>query len=262
MSRHVVLDLGLALLLISFSGCNSGHPLAPAASTAPSTTQAADNLEDPWPPEDEAVLEKLQRKITEPPFENAALAAVIAQLQTDGNVPIKVDWAALKQAGVTQSSRVTVRIRDLKFSKAVHIVLQSVDLGDEEDRLTWRVGGGAMEITTSKVIRESVVVERYDISDFLAGASAKVPIDDPAGRATLPESDRSVRIDELKKYIEDNVDTNSWKDNGGDLGEIKTGADETSLAISQTPASHRKIRWVLKSLRASNNMPAVPQHNG
>ena len=64
-------------------------------------------------------------------------------------------------------------------------------------------------------------------------------------------ADRANRVDEIKKYITDNVNTNTWKDNGGDVGSISSSPLRAVLLITQTPEAHRQIQSVLDSLRAS-----------
>ena len=51
--------------------------------------------------------------------------------------------------------------------------------------------------------------------------------------------------------ITDNVNTNTWKDNGGDVGSISSSPLRAVLLITQTPEAHRQIQSVLDSLRAS-----------
>ena len=62
-------------------------------------------------------------------------------------------------------------------------------------------------------------------------------------------SKRDIFLDDLRKYIIDNVDTNSWKDNGGEVGDISTNKSKTLLLITQTPENQRKIVAALKEIR-------------
>jgi hypothetical protein len=54
----------------------------------------------------------------------------------------------------------------------------------------------------------------------------------------------------IKKTITDNVQTNSWKDNGGDIGSVSSCG--TQLMITQTPEAHRDIETLLAKLRQIN----------
>lgn len=54
------------------------------------------------------------------------------------------------------------------------------------------------------------------------------------------------RLDELVKRIEEVVDSDSWKDNGGRVGQI-AGMDNR-LIITQTPANHKLVKALLDQL--------------
>jgi hypothetical protein len=54
--------------------------------------------------------------------------------------------------------------------------------------------------------------------------------------------------EELVRLIEDTVEVDSWKDNGGSAGAIRELSGR--LVITQTPAAHRQIIKLLRTLRA------------
>ncbi len=111
-----------------------------------------------------------------------------------------------------------------------------------------------------------VVTRRYDINDLLF-----VPPDynnlpdflgsDPAHarqsseeRASSPannEEARAKRVEEIQRYIVDNVDPKNWKINGGEVGSISSSPLRAVLLITQTPENHRKIQTALDGLRAT-----------
>jgi hypothetical protein len=62
---------------------------------------------------------------------------------------------------------------------------------------------------------------------------------------------------EIERYITENVDTDSWKDNGGNDGEIKFDAPKHALIIRQSPETHRKIAAVLAALRDASSTKAL-----
>jgi hypothetical protein len=101
-----------------------------------------------------------------------------------------------------------------------------------------------------------VAVERsYDITYLLEGYSDKIKNDSSAGWATISSSDRADRVDDIKKYLRDNVDWTTWKANGGDVGEIRFDKLKNALLVTQTPEAHRKISIVLNNLRRPGKQP-------
>lgn len=58
-------------------------------------------------------------------------------------------------------------------------------------------------------------------------------------------------MDNITRLIEDLVDTDSWKDNGGSIGTIRELGGR--LVIGQTPAAHRQIAALLDTLRAGGS---------
>jgi len=52
----------------------------------------------------------------------------------------------------------------------------------------------------------------------------------------------------------DNVEPDSWKDNGGDTGSISSSPLRAVLLITQTPRAHHKIQAVLDDLRQSRSV--------
>lgn len=78
----------------------------------------------------------------------------------------------------------------------------------------------------------------YDIGDLTKPAAA--PAD--AGDA----QPGNVSRDDVRKLICDLVDTNTWKDNGGDVGSIVAYGHQ--LIVTQTPGTQRQIKTLLDKL--------------
>jgi hypothetical protein len=69
------------------------------------------------------------------------------------------------------------------------------------------------------------------------------------GRRSSPTNAVEEQIGELQDIVRDTVDRDSWIDNGGKFGSIKSFSDQ--LIITQTPANHDKIASLLSQLRQS-----------
>ena len=98
----------------------------------------------------------------------------------------------------------------------------------------------------------------YRLPGYQTGGSIHIVANNQLGFTTTPEDSRSSiyasdlargfsDIEALVKIIEDTVDPNSWRDNGGPVGTIKEF--DSVLIVYQTPANHRLLQRVLKNLR-------------
>ena len=80
------------------------------------------------------------------------------------------------------------------------------------------------------------------IAKLLPGATIRVEV---AGQ--LPADDRQDAIDTITKMIEDTIDTDSWKDNGGSVSSLREFAG--LLIVTTTAEDHQKVKAFLDKLR-------------
>jgi len=225
----------------------------------------------------------LEKKLPTLKVNANSLSDVIDYLRDVSGANIYVDWPALERASIARDAPVTANLHDIKFSKALQIIFESVQGEDDDKKLGYTLDDGVITISTKKELSKNTVTRRYDINDllFVAPDYNNAP-DLSLQNASQGQSgggggggggqggggnlftnsnnsnnngdktqDRANRVDEIKKYITDNVDTTSWKDNGGDVGQITSSPLRAILLITQTPEAHRKVQSVLDSLRAS-----------
>ena len=76
---------------------------------------------------------------------------------------------------------------------------------------------------------------------------------------TVAPSDREARLDEVSQYVQQNVDPNSWRDSGGDVGGVTVDLARCVLHVRQTPDNQRRIAAVLAELRAAMATYGRPQ---
>ncbi len=231
--------------------------------------------------QDTALQAQLDRHLPEVRFNANALSDVIDFLRDVTGANIYVDWKSLEAASIARDAPVTARLRDIKFSKALELIFKSVEGDDDEHKLGYTVDEGVITISTRKELNKNTVTRRYDINDLLfvppdynnapqldlqqrqpgpergrrgggGGAAAEQSLFTARpGQQQNGTGDREARIDEIKQYIQQNVDPNSWKDAGGDVGSVSSSPLRAILLITQTPENQRKIVSVLDSLRAS-----------
>jgi len=240
--------------------------------------------EDRGEDSDDAALQALlDRHLPDLRFNANSLSDVIDFLRDATGANIYVDWAALERASIARDAPVTAKLHDIKFSKALELIFKSVNGEDEDHQLGYSLDEGVITITTKKELSKNTVTRRYDINDLLfvptdttnapdlslqnagqgqSGGGGQGGGAQGGGQSLFNNTntnnnnnnngqDRTNRVAEITKFITDNVDTTTWKDNGGDVGTISSSPLRAVLLITQTPEAHRKVQGVLDSLRAS-----------
>jgi Flp pilus assembly secretin CpaC len=215
--------------------------------------------------EDQAVVTQLERKLPEVRFDNVGFADVVDFLRDVSSANIFVNWKALETAGIDRNAPVTARLRDVKFSKALETILK--DVGGGTVKLGYTIDEGVISISTEEDLASNVVTRVYDIRDLiinvpdfdmppnfqLQGSTAG----GSGGNQQLFNSTQqngqtgtNVRADliaNITKLIQDTVASESWKDNGGNIGSIRELAGQ--LIVTQTPENLRSLARLLEQLR-------------
>jgi beta-lactamase regulating signal transducer with metallopeptidase domain len=189
-------------------------------------------------PEDLRMRALLDRQLPEMRFDEVALSDVIDFLRDVSGANIFVDWKAIEAAGVQRTIPITARLRNIKFSKALSVILG--DVGDGKVKLSYTVDKGVITISTTEALQENSQVQVYDIRDLL---------NIPAGKPGSPEikAANDGLINDTIALIKETVDRETWIDNGGKLGAIKFLSGQ--LIITQTPTNHAEIVALLQKLR-------------
>ena len=174
-------------------------------------------------PEDRAVEAQLARPIPELNFDAVPFAEVVDFLRDVSGANVFVEWTALEAAGVDRSSPVTVRVKNVKFSQALDMVLKS---GGKGVPLGYGLKGGVLRISTREDLDRETEIRAYDVRDIV-----------PA----------EMEMKELATLISDSVDPSSWRDSGGTVGALHTSKHK--LIVTTTEPNHRQIRSILQMLR-------------
>lgn len=189
---------------------------APASTTQPT---GEDHI-------DPVLRAQLDRQLPQVEFNGVGLTDVIDFLRDVSGANIVVNWKDLEAAGIDRNSPVTVKLRNIKFSKALSVILDSLFLSNaKQGSLLWRADGNILTILSTgdagKVIRRT-----YDVHDLAA----------EGGKA-----------DSLVRMITGSIDAGSWKDNGGTTGTIKFEGGK--LVITQTQANQEAVANLLARAR-------------
>ena len=218
--------------------------------------------EPPATPGELAVQVKLDQKIVgEIRYDAEPLEKVLHDLAAKSGLHFYVDWPALQKAGVVRTSPVTARLREMKYFEAIELVFKTVEGGESPDQLGYAADEGVLTISTYRELDKNTVTRRYDVNDLLFEAPdyGSVPnlvhpeLSAPGatGAAEAAAQTWANRVDELRKYVLENVEPGSWKEHGGITGSIASSPLRAVLLITQTPRAQRKVQAVLDGLRQS-----------
>lgn len=202
----------------------------------------------------------------ETPLENVIqFIAAVTQLNVD------TDWQALENAGVDRQAPVSLNLTNVP----VETILNRVCEKASPDPLTgaaWNVTDGVLTISSREQINKQKAIVIYDIRDLIVevpnytnsyeldlqqalqqagqrggGGGGQSPFrpgnqGEEEQRRTLQE-----RTQEILDIITTNVDSEGWRENGGDVGYVQQLGG--LLIITNTPANHRSINGLLAKLR-------------
>jgi general secretion pathway protein D len=227
--------------------------------------------------EDEAVLAQLEKRLPEVRLDGVPFTDVIDFLRDVTSANIFVNWRALEASQVDKNTPVTALLRDVKFAKALSTILN--DVGGATVKLGYTIDEGVITISTIDDLSKNVVTQVYDIRDIIvdipdfanapsfnlssttsgtgtgtsggtsSGSSTGLFSNTSSGSGSsgTPGITRADRIAQIITLIQDTVSSETWKDNGGNVGSIKELSGQ--LIVTQTPESQRQLLNLLAQLR-------------
>ena len=228
---------------------------------------------------EKAILKALKEQASVD-FMQTPLKDVVEYLSQKHRIPILLDAAGLKDAGVDPETPVTRHVSGVSLQSALEIIL-------DELQLKWVIHHEVLLITSPQKAEseEFMRTRRYDIVDLVNQPSDFASEDNPltapgAGqqssnmgmmmaqgmggsggmggnsgmggypRVEPPNSlrDKPLETKEITDLIQNTVATKSWIDNGGN-GTISSLGGHV-LVISQTQEVHRELEQLFAKLRA------------
>lgn len=206
-------------------------------------------------------------------FNESPLDSVVNFLQTVTLLNIDVDWASLEAMGVQRDKPITLNLTNVPIKTVLDKVCEKISPGvDISQRIGWAVNDGVLTIAAEEALRKNTQLVIYDIRDLLievpqyanvpqfdlsaalqssgqGGGSGQSPFQ--SGNQQNQQADfgrnRDARIDQLIQIIQENVDSEGWKDLGGTTGSIQRL--DGSLIIVNTAKNHQAINGLLRQLR-------------
>jgi Flp pilus assembly secretin CpaC/uncharacterized membrane protein YgcG len=233
---------------------------------------------------DQAVAAQLDRRLPEVKFDAVGFSDVVDFLRDLTQANIFVNWRALEAAGVDKNAPVTARLRDVPFSKVLRTILDDVSGGTV--KLGYTIDEGVITISTDDDLAKNTSTRVYDIRDLIIDVPdfTNAPTFDltqnnnssgttvgagggggngggggggnlfgggggGGGNDNTTTATRQTLTEAIIKLIEGTVSTDSWKDNGGNVGTISDLSGSGQLVVTQTPENQRALVKLLDQLR-------------
>lgn len=206
------------------------------------------------------VRRKLATVMPEARFDRVGLEIAINQIREATRANIIVDWPNLEASGIDRNTPVELHVWDLLASTVLAEVLTSA--GADTVILSYRVEEGLVRVTTPEQLAKSTELRIYDVRPLLRNAVASrrrlgeelgsPPLKPPSPgmpAAAAPfdaEDPYAAAADELVTIVQEAIDPDTWRPNGGSVGSIREWGGR--LLIQQTPEGHRAVEGLLKQL--------------
>jgi hypothetical protein len=187
-------------------------------------------------------------------FDGEKFEPAVARLMQQADLNLVMLWKPINDAGVDHDVPVSLHLKNVSVATALDTMLLLVD---PSHRITWTEHGGVVTVATAGSVDQSQLAVRiYDVKHLLrarfpASSAPNLVLQNASqgqnqnqSQQQSTQSPEADQLDELKKLITDNVATNTWKDNGGDIGSISSFGD--LLIITQTEQAQQKIAALLQ----------------
>jgi hypothetical protein len=161
-------------------------------------------------------------------FADTPLEEVVAFLQEEYGIPVKLDVGALDEMGLGAEEPVHVNLRNISLASALRLMLKGLDL-------TYIIQDEVLLITTPDEAEQQLHVCVYDVRDLR----------------------ELTKVDDIKTLVDTIVScvaSETWAKNGGGEAEIRT-LGPGLLVVSQTQAVHDEVRKLLETIRATAAAP-------
>ena len=267
----------LLIGMVGVGGCTGQH------SHDNFVTDLSGSVESRWPESKDQQTEEtiLSREIPAVKFTAEPLRNVLQQLEKQAGITFVADWKNLAVIGTLPTSPVTFAHNRAPLGLILHAVLASAAAADSPaETMVWNgkliistvpaFQDPAFQSTRVYDVRDLVDVD-YDIvvppmgGDFsihpttspavIAGGGGGIFSQTQPSNPALSESKYPHTSErDLLDFITGGVDPETWRDNGGEIGSIRSFAGR--FVVHQTELAHRKIRALLVDF-ASDHLKIV-----
>ncbi|MGF1635215.1 MAG: hypothetical protein ACFCVE_15290 [Phycisphaerae bacterium] len=217
---------------------------------------------------DSQLLALLERQLTEEvQFENVSLRNAIQYVRDVSQANIFVNWNALnRDLQITEETPVSLNLRNVTVRTLLTKILESAD-----NRIAFTPDNGVITVSTRDELAENTITQVFDIRDLIidvpdftevptfdvsqnaqsgGGGGGGGNLFDGGGFADEEDSDAPTRaelVDQIILLIQETIDSNSWRDNGGTIGSLRELNGQ--LIVTQTPENLTRLSGLLEQLR-------------
>lgn len=167
-------------------------------------------------------LAQLDRQLPELQFDGVGFADVIDFLRDVSGVNIFVNWKALEAVKIDKNTPVSAKLRNVKFSKALNVILDSV--GGGATKLGYTIDDNVITITAHEPDTGVLISKTYNIKSLVNG--------DPA------------HTQSLIRMITGSIDPSSWDGKPG--GPAVAKGEEGMLVVVQTEKNQKAVANLLE----------------
>jgi type II secretory pathway component GspD/PulD (secretin) len=246
------------------------------------TAKRHDVVEAAESEESRMAREKLRKVAPEIKFEAMELQEVINQLRALTGLNIVPNWQALDAAGISKDAEVTLKLKDVRFEKALQLILDEVGAG--ETQLSFEIDDGVVQVSTKEDLSRKTVTRVYNVQDLLitiptfrgrqinleqvgqnsqqggigggryvkgqggaSGAQGGMFQGGGGNQEDLGGTTGANPLEPIIELIRQTIDPESWREAGGNVGSIQSLNQQ--IIVTQTQSAHTELRDLLQQLR-------------
>jgi hypothetical protein len=239
---------------------------------------------------DEALIERLETTRTTVDYAPEDLVKVIDELRQKHGLNVQISWGVLDAAGIRKDRRIELRLKDVPLSVLLDNIVREIDASGGT-LLGWAVDRGVVIITNRAALDRQTLLRAYDVRDLIeSGYAIRRFASTPSlglattGREWLggdatpkvegkgfgggggggggggnifgDEADDPTRMEKIESLVQlltEQVDPESWLDNGGIIGSVSVR--DGVLLVRQSLRNHTDVRALLDLLRSVRPEP-------
>ncbi len=239
---------------------------------------------------DEALIERLETTRTTVDYAPEDLVKVIDELREKHGLNVQISWSVLDAAGIRKDRRVELRLKDVPLSVLLDNIVREIDASGGT-LLGWAVDRGVVIITNRAALDRQTLLRAYDVRDLIesgyairrfastpslglattgrewVGGDATPKVEGKGfggggggggggGNIFGDEADDPTRMEKIESLVQllmEQVDPESWLDNGGMIGSVSVR--DGVLLVRQSLRNHTDVRALLDLLRSVRPEP-------
>lgn len=227
---------------------------------------------------------QLEKVAPEIKFDATPFEEVIKQLRAYTGLNIVPNWSAMEAAAIEKDAEVTMNLKDVKFEKALRLILSEIGGGEVE--LAYEIDDGVVQISTKEDLSRRTMTRVYNVQDLLitvptfrgrqinlesigqqqqqgglgggrfllgqggnAGGNQGNIFQGGGNQNEENDQNQPDPLQPLLELIQATIDPESWREAGGNVGSIS--ALQQQVIVTQTSTAHNSLRDLLRQLRQS-----------